>query len=84
MVIGPGRSIPDLLGHSSIGVTSAIYVEVLRKRTARCGRPARSADTGQIAMPTQHHECGEGRFLWGSTLTLCLLPELDLNQQPCD
>ncbi|MCU1609199.1 MAG: hypothetical protein JWM45_1115 [Pseudonocardiales bacterium] len=29
-------------------------------------------------------KCGQDRFLRGSILALWLLPELDLNQQPCD
>ena len=28
--------------------------------------------------------CGHDPFLRGSALAFCLLPELDLNQQPCD
>ncbi len=49
---------------------------------------ASGTSSGQTTMPTQHHKCGQncgqGQFLRGSAPTLWLLPELDLNQQPCD
>jgi hypothetical protein len=44
--------------------------------------------SGQTTMPTGHRKCGQncgqGRALRGSIIVLWLLPELDLNQQPCD
>ncbi len=40
--------------------------------------------SARTAGQTQHHKCGQGRFLRGSALALWLLPELDSNQQPCD
>ena len=38
----------------------------------------------RTASAAQHHECGQRQFLRGPALALCLLPELDSNQQPCD
>jgi hypothetical protein len=84
---GDLQTVKDLLEHSSIGVTSAIYVDVLRQvqrdavdRLSHLfgsgNRPTRQPKCGQ--------NCGQGRFLRGSALALWLLPELDSNQQPCN
>jgi hypothetical protein len=77
------QTIRDLLGHSSIGVTSAIHVDVLRE-----GSVMRSIVSGtcsdRTTRPAPRHECGQSRFLRGPALALCLLPEMDSNHQPCD
>jgi hypothetical protein len=60
----------------------------LRRRAqggaARCGRPSRTPVRTVRRVRHMTTKCGQDRFLRGSVLALWLLPELDLNQQPCD
>jgi hypothetical protein len=52
---------------------------------ARCPGPREHGRQRDRRMTEKcDQNCGQGRALGGSIIVLWLLPELDLNQQPCD